>query len=40
MAQWRNSMGGELNMRPLTRRPPNLQKGLWGRAMLGSILMG
>lgn len=35
MAQWRNGMGGELSVRPPTVCPPNLEKGLWGWALLG-----
>lgn len=35
MAQWRNSTAGELSVRSPTLCPPDLEKGLWGWAMLG-----
>ena len=40
MAQWRNSMGGEFSVRSPTLCPPNLEKGLWGWAMLGCSQTG
>lgn len=37
MAQWRNSMAGELSVRSPTLCPPDLEKGLLGWAMLGRL---